>query len=381
MKSFIIAASFLLLFSGMVSGHTLTSGHSVFEQRENLAVDTLKRKILKAWNSELFWKGDINMENFEKEVLNCRERAAVLVKQQPLKATENKVFADFVELSARRNFVRNQKDRSALPQSFYDLLKVLSINDPLFQNKETREFSNFFNAYVAMLHYRSGKPEPTMYDQSKYALNHLKNEELKTDFVGMNIFSSNNYHMMGAEMVDLIRDVNRLSKDESFKKKVNEQLALYSPIMAGKPVPDFELPDQHGKMMKLSDFKGKAVIIDMWATWCSVCIKEMPYFDAVKKEMKGRKDVVFMTIGWEQTDAIPKWRKFVKEKKLEGIQLISERKKNEADNRDNLEQKLMLHVMPRYIFIDKQGKFVDSYGPYPSKPGFKEMLLKTIAKN
>jgi len=167
-----------------------------------------------------------------------------------------------------------------------------------------------------------------------------------------------------------------LSKDEAFKKKVNEWEALYSTIMAGKPMPDFELPDQYGKMVKFSDFKGKAVIIDIWATWCSVCIKEMPYFDAFKKEMKDRKDVVMLSIGWEQTNDIPKWKKFVKDNKLEGVQLLSVRAKNE---KDNLEQKLVLHSMPRYIFIDKQGRFVDSYGPYPSNPEFKEMLLKTIA--
>ena len=141
-------------------------------------------------------------------------------------------------------------------------------------------------------------------------------------------------------------------------------------------MPDFELPDQHGKMVKFSDFKGKAVIIDVWATWCSVCIKEMPYFDAFKKEMKDRNDVVFITIGWEQADAVTEWKKFVNDHKLEGIQLLSVRNKNE---KDNLQQKLVLHTMPRYIFIDKQGRFVDSYGPYPSKAGFKEMLLKTIA--
>ncbi|TCD11608.1 TlpA family protein disulfide reductase [Pedobacter frigidisoli] len=376
MKILIIAASFTLLFSGVVSGHNMKADLPVSEQRENPAVDSLKRKILKAWNSELFWKGGISLDNFENEVLNCREKAAVLVKQQPLKAVENKVFADFAELSARRDFVRNQKDRSAVPQSFYNLLDVLSINDPLFQNKQTSEFSNFFNAYVAMLNYRSGKEEPTMYDQSRYAMNHLTDEELKSNYVGMNISSRNTRYMMDSEMIDLIREVNRLSKDDAFKKKVNEWEALYSPIMAGKPMPDFELPNQYGKKVKFSDFKGKAVIIDVWATWCSVCIKEMPYFDAFKKEMKDRKDVVLLSIGWEQTDDKPEWKKFVKDHKLEGIQLLSVRTKNE---KDNLEQKLVLHSMPRYIFIDKQGKFVDSYGPYPSNPDFKEMLLKTIA--
>ena len=47
---------------------------------------------------------------------------------------------------------------------------------------------------------------------------------------------------------------------------------------AGKPAPDFTLQDLNGEQVRLSDFKGKIVILNFWATWCPPCIREIPDF-------------------------------------------------------------------------------------------------------
>ncbi len=54
-----------------------------------------------------------------------------------------------------------------------------------------------------------------------------------------------------------------------------------APPLVGGPAPQFELETLDGDTVKLSDFKGKFVVLNFWATWCVPCIKEMPEFQKI----------------------------------------------------------------------------------------------------
>lgn len=55
-------------------------------------------------------------------------------------------------------------------------------------------------------------------------------------------------------------------------------------IAIGKPAPDFTLMNLHGEEVSLSDYKGKIVLINFWATWCPWCLKEMPDMQKLSDE-------------------------------------------------------------------------------------------------
>ena len=59
-------------------------------------------------------------------------------------------------------------------------------------------------------------------------------------------------------------------------------------VQIGKPAPEFALPLLGGKKIFLSEFKGKAVFINFWATWCPPCKDEMPSMEKVYREQKAR---------------------------------------------------------------------------------------------
>ncbi len=73
---------------------------------------------------------------------------------------------------------------------------------------------------------------------------------------------------------------------------------------------DFNLTDTDGKKVKLSDYKGKVVILDFWATWCPPCVKEIPHFNQLSKTYAS-KGLVVLGVSVDQ-DGAPAVLKFKK---------------------------------------------------------------------
>jgi len=63
---------------------------------------------------------------------------------------------------------------------------------------------------------------------------------------------------------------------------------------AGKPIPTAEIKNGDGQPAKLSDLKGKPVLVNLWATWCVPCIKELPTLDALAGRDAGKLQVVLV---------------------------------------------------------------------------------------
>jgi len=68
---------------------------------------------------------------------------------------------------------------------------------------------------------------------------------------------------------------------------------------AGKPAPSAGFVDANGKAVTLADFKGQPVLVNLWATWCAPCKKEMPTLAALQKAYEGRVKVVAISIDKE----------------------------------------------------------------------------------
>jgi cytochrome c biogenesis protein CcmG/thiol:disulfide interchange protein DsbE len=64
--------------------------------------------------------------------------------------------------------------------------------------------------------------------------------------------------------------------------------------MHGVPAPEFDTPDIQGKRQRLSDYKGRVVLVNIWATWCEPCRNEMPQLD---KLYQSRKESGFVVLG------------------------------------------------------------------------------------
>jgi peroxiredoxin len=71
---------------------------------------------------------------------------------------------------------------------------------------------------------------------------------------------------------------------------------------AGFPAPDFSLRDLDGHMHRLSDFRGKVVFLNLWATWCPPCRMEMPSMERLHQRLRG-KDFVMLAVSQDEAGA------------------------------------------------------------------------------
>ena len=70
-------------------------------------------------------------------------------------------------------------------------------------------------------------------------------------------------------------------------------------VAVGDIAPDFQLEDMEGKQVSLSDFRGKVVLVNLWATWCPPCIEEMPSMERLNEVMAGD-DFVMLAVNTEE---------------------------------------------------------------------------------
>lgn len=113
----------------------------------------------------------------------------------------------------------------------------------------------------------------------------------------------------------------------------------------GKQAPDFALTDLNGKAHKLSDYRGKDVILVFWATWCPPCIMEIPHLIALRN-MVSKDKLAILAISNEHQNLV---KKFVKRKKMNYTVF--------AGNAGNtLAPYNTISALPTSFFVDPEGK-------------------------
>lgn len=146
----------------------------------------------------------------------------------------------------------------------------------------------------------------------------------------------------------------------------------YNQKLAGKKMnnlkaPNFDYENHAGGKTTLESLKGKYVYIDLWATWCGPCRAEIPFLKELEKSLHD-KNIAFVSISTDSEKDHEKWKTFVKEKELTGIQLYADRANMDFIKAFNV------NTIPRFILIDPTGNVVDADAARPSDPKLKEQL-------
>lgn len=131
------------------------------------------------------------------------------------------------------------------------------------------------------------------------------------------------------------------------------------PLRAGEVVPDFVLPRLDGSVQKLSNYRGKVVLVNLWATWCPPCIEEMPLLDRLQEEFGPRGVVVLGLAADDDPEVV---RTFVKQRPVKFDVLL--------DVGGEVGTRYGITGYPETFIVDREGRFQKKFiGPLPSDAG------------
>ena len=137
----------------------------------------------------------------------------------------------------------------------------------------------------------------------------------------------------------------------------------------GSQAAEFELADISGKKVRLSDFKGKVVVLDFWATWCGPCRVEIPDFVKLQSKYKDKGlEIVGLSLDADGASAVGP---FLKEHQVNYTMLLA--------NDDTAKSFGGILGIPTTFIIDRQGRIVQKYiGVMPAKT-FEEAIQPLLA--
>ncbi|MFI1773666.1 TlpA family protein disulfide reductase [Thalassobellus citreus] len=153
------------------------------------------------------------------------------------------------------------------------------------------------------------------------------------------------------------------------KELVEQTYKNFKSVVVGKPSAKFvNYKTPEDKAVSLNDLLGKYVYIDVWATWCGPCKKEIPYLKTLEEELHG-KNIEFVSISVDTEKNRGKWKQMVKDMELKGVQIMADK-----DFSSDFIKAYNIAAIPRFILIDPKGNLVSSDELRPSDPKLKEKL-------
>jgi thiol-disulfide isomerase/thioredoxin len=251
-------------------------------------------------------------------------------------------------------------------------LMYLKNGDDLSLTLNTKEFDETIvykgkgadeNNFLAQKALKDEQFELTAFDKEKEEFYTLFEEKKKTDLSGLEsgkfdeTFKKNIKKMMLQEQIQL----QSTYKENAAMKKLN-----------GNPSPTFTYENHKGGNSSMGDFKGKYVYIDVWATWCAPCRAEIPFLQKIEEKYHG-KNIEFLSISIDTKKDYEKWRKFVTDKNLGGVQLF-------ADNDWNSEfiKAFGINSIPRFLLIDPNGNVLNANADRPSSTELDTLLTELL---
>jgi len=208
--------------------------------------------------------------------------------------------------------------------------------------------------------------QPKLYDDRLSELEHIQENSIikhialnKGNLVSawliwFNYMSNNDIEAIQRLYNTLQIDVRKSSPAQLVESRINKLLTL----QPGKKAPDFSLPDNFGKTVKLSDYSGSCVLIDFWASWCKPCREQLPEIKEIQSQFNANG---LKIIGISLDDDKGRWLEALKKEQMNWCQVSELKKWDQKVVRD-----YNISAIPLTVLIDETGNIL-MYGKSPQE--------------
>ncbi len=260
----------------------------------------------------------------------------------------------------------NQNPNFEVSSNYPDFATGLNIEDEKLWGVDN--YKTYWNNYYSEQASKLSKSDSIGQDLAflQVVSNQVKSPTIKNDL----LYGTAKYGITYTNELQKYYDLfNTNTTNEDHKKEITEKYNVLIKLAKGEPSPTFENYENFaGGTTSLSDLNGKYVYVDVWATWCGPCKREIPSLKEIEKKYHNKK-IAFISMSIDRKVDYDKWRKMVEEENLTGIQLFAP----DDWNSDFVKNYSILGI-PRFILIDPAGNILNSNAPRPSSEELPKLL-------
>ncbi|MFV0529843.1 MAG: TlpA family protein disulfide reductase [Flavobacteriales bacterium] len=331
---------------------------------ENAAIN---RYILRSFDTQQIlmtgMQGDYSaFKAIVNQVVSLRKAQLDSLSDEDFKKIEN-ITIQYLPKNLKLTYAFQQAMGAQKKLDSIDLEITQLINEKPVENPSLLE-SNGYKTYLNMIsqiNFYKTSPEKfnSIYDYLLFTKDYFHNKEVMA-VVGENLVNLYLRFTLDTSNDDQVKQfINEYITNTDKKDQFLEKFKNRNKFSKGQTAPPFSGEDIQGKTITSEEFKGKFLVIDVWATWCGPCKTEAPFFEKLVEQYKNDDRIEFISISIDENKEA--WKNFITKENPSWVNLWVAN-----DFQSTLAKDYEIKGIPYFIILDPERKFAVSQASRPS---------------